>query len=65
MSDQMKILCVDDEKNVLKAIERLFLDSDYEILTAESGEEGLEILSDNSIIPLVVSDYRMPSMNGV
>ncbi len=65
MDEQMKILCVDDEKNVLKAIERLFLDSDYEILTAESGEEGLETLTNNETIQLVVSDYRMPRMNGV
>ena len=65
MDEQMKILCVDDEKNVLKAIERLFLDSDYEILTAESGEEGLEVFRNNDTIQLVVSDYRMPKMNGV
>jgi len=65
MDEQMKILCVDDEKNVLKAIERLFLDSDYEILTAESGDKGLETLTNNGTIQLVVSDYRMPGMNGV
>lgn len=65
MDEQMKILCVDDEKNVLKAIQRLFLDSDYEILTAESGDEGLEVFSNNSTIQLVISDYRMPKMNGV
>jgi len=65
MDEEMKILCVDDEANVLKAIQRLFLDSDYEILTAESGAEGLEVMSNNSTIQLVVSDYRMPKMNGV
>ncbi len=65
MSDPIKILCVDDEKNVLKAIERLFLDSDYEILTAASGDEGLDIISNNDTIQLVISDYRMPKMNGV
>ena len=65
MNDDVKILCVDDEKSVLKALERLFLDTDYEIMTAESGEEGLEILRNNEHIQLVVSDYRMPRMNGV
>lgn len=65
MSDDVKILCVDDEKNVLKSIERLFLDTDYEILTATSGEEGLELLKNTDSIQLVVSDYRMPKMNGV
>ncbi len=65
MGEEIKILCVDDEKNVLKALERLFLDTDYEILTATSGEEGLEILQNTGPIQLVVSDYRMPKMNGV
>jgi two-component system NtrC family sensor kinase len=65
MSEQIKILCVDDEKNVLRALERLFLDSDYEIITASSGNEGLEILREDESIPLVISDYRMPGMNGV
>jgi len=31
MSEQIRILCVDDEPNVLKSLERLFLDTDYEI----------------------------------
>jgi two-component system NtrC family sensor kinase len=58
-----KILFVDDEEFVLKAIGRHFLDEDYEILTATSAREGLEILERNSI-PVVVSDFRMPEMNG-
>ncbi len=65
MDDQINILCVDDEKNVLRSIERLFLDSDYEIMTASSGDEGLDILNNNRTIQLVISDYRMPKMNGV
>jgi two-component system NtrC family sensor kinase len=65
MNGDIKILCVDDERNVLKALERLFLDSDYEIITAESGEEGLEILKDTEPVQLIISDYRMPGMNGV
>lgn len=65
MSDQVKILCVDDERNVLRALERIFLDDDYEILTAGSGQEGLEILETEPDIQVVISDYRMPGMNGV
>lgn len=65
MNEEVKILCVDDEKSVLKALERLFLDNDYEIITAESGEEGLEALKDTEPIQLIISDYRMPGMNGV
>jgi two-component system NtrC family sensor kinase len=65
MNKQVKILCVDDEKNVLRALRRLFLDDDYEIFYAVSAEEGLEILRANEEIQIVISDYRMPGMNGV
>ena len=65
MSEQIKILCVDDERNVLKALRRLFMEEEnYEILVAESGEEGLEILTRDSNIRMVISDYRMPRMGG-
>ena len=65
MEENIRILCVDDEKNVLNAIKRLFLDNDYEILTALSGEEGLKILRGITPIQIVLSDFRMPGMNGV
>lgn len=65
MSEQTQILCVDDEPNVLRAIERIFIDDDLEVITAGSGAEGLEELAANPGIKLVVSDYRMPGMNGV
>ena len=65
MSDTVSILCVDDERNVLRSLERIFLDDDYEILTASSGEEGLSLLEENPGVQVVISDYRMPGMNGV
>jgi two-component system, NtrC family, sensor kinase len=65
MEEPIRILCVDDEENLLKAIQRLFLDHDYEILTATSGNEGLEILRKVSPVQIVISDFRMPGKNGV
>ena len=65
MAETIKLLCVDDERNVLRALERIFMDDDYEILTAISGEDGLAVLADNSDVQVVVSDFRMPGMNGV
>jgi DNA-binding response OmpR family regulator len=38
-----QILIVDDEPNVLSALQRVFLAEPYEVRTAESGEEGLEL----------------------
>ncbi|MDR3566032.1 MAG: HDOD domain-containing protein [Negativicutes bacterium] len=58
-----KILFVDDERSILKAIERLFFDFDCELVVAESGEEGLRLLAENSV-DVVVSDMRMPGMDG-
>ena len=63
--EKIAILCVDDEKNVLRSLERIFLDDDYEILTATSGEEGLSILENHGPCQVVISDYRMPVMDGV
>lgn len=65
MDEQIRILFVDDEKNVLKSLQRSFLDEEYEILTADSGSEGLSILGEVSPIQVVISDYRMPEINGV
>lgn len=64
MNAPIKILCVDDEQNVLNALRRLFLDDDYEILTANSATEGLA-LQDVEQAQIIISDYRMPSMTGV
>ncbi|GFO56754.1 hypothetical protein GMSM_37610 [Geomonas sp. Red276] len=63
--NKIRILCVDDERNVLRALERIFMDCDYEILTASSGEEALRLLAEAPVVRVVISDYRMPGMNGV
>lgn len=59
----IKVLFVDDEKPVLISLRRLFRKMDWRIYTAESGAEGLAIIAEQSI-DLVVSDMRMPQMNG-
>ncbi len=63
--DLIRILFVDDERNVLRALERLFLEENYEIFSAASGQEGLTILEQSGPFQLIISDYRMPLMNGV
>lgn len=57
------VLCVDDEENILSALKRLLRKEAYKFLMASSGAEGLEILKDNDV-QLVISDQRMPGMNG-
>lgn len=65
MSRQIKILAVDDEQSVLHSIARCFLDTPYELLTALSGAQALELLEQHGPVDLVISDFRMPGMNGV
>ncbi|MHB9117428.1 MAG: HD domain-containing phosphohydrolase [Burkholderiales bacterium] len=57
------LLFVDDEANILSALKRLFRPLGYRILTAESGAAGL-LLCEQNHIDLVISDMRMPEMNG-
>ena len=57
------VLIVDDEINILKSMRRLFRQAGYEVFTAESGLEGLALL-DNESIQVILSDFRMPGMNG-
>jgi len=64
-TEPVRILLVDDERNVLRSLERLLLDEEYEIFTAGSGQEGLEILEHSGTFRLIISDFRMPAMNGI
>jgi response regulator RpfG family c-di-GMP phosphodiesterase len=58
------ILCVDDEPNILSALRRLFRSQGYEVLTEQSARAGLAVL-DARPVDLVISDMRMPEMDGV
>lgn len=57
------LLLVDDEPNVLRAIRRALRHDGYEVLTAASAAEGFEILAKHPV-QVIVSDQRMPEMNG-
>jgi response regulator RpfG family c-di-GMP phosphodiesterase len=58
-----RVLFVDDEPNILQALHRK-LRNRFEVETATSGEEGLRILRERGPIAVVVSDMRMPQMDG-
>ena len=59
-----KLLFLDDEENVLKSLKRLFQDKEYEIYTANNGLEGIKLLEELEF-SLILSDYRMPELNGI
>lgn len=58
-----KILFVDDEIQILKSLKRLFRNSDYDVFFASSGKTALELLEEEEP-DLVISDIRMPEMDG-
>lgn len=57
------LLLVDDEQNILASLKRLLRRDQYHILTAGSGQEGLEVLASHAV-DVIVSDQRMPGMLG-
>ncbi|MEW6250792.1 MAG: HD domain-containing phosphohydrolase [Planctomycetota bacterium] len=59
-----RILCVDDEPKVLSAFQRQ-LHGQFDIVTATSGAEGLQRIAEAGPFAVVVSDMRMPGMDGI
>jgi ActR/RegA family two-component response regulator len=59
-----RILFVDDEPKILSALERQ-LGSRFETRTAPGPEQGLQSLVQSGPFAVVVSDFRMPVMNGI
>jgi len=57
------ILLVDDEPSILVALKRMLRNDGYQVFTASSGQEGLEILAVNRI-QVIISDQRMPGISG-
>ena len=58
------VLVVDDEKNYPLIISAVLEDEGFETLTANSGQEALDILN-HADIDLVLTDVKMPSMDGI
>ncbi len=63
MSDTFSILCVDDERSILRSIKRSFFDKEISTVLVSSGDDALEFLKKNKV-DLVISDYMMPGMSG-
>ncbi len=58
-----RILFVDDEKGVLDGYERL-LRKEFYVSVAQSGQEALAVIREHGPFAVVISDMRMPGMNG-
>jgi len=64
MREVVEILCVDDEPQVVEGLRDL-LEDRYQVRTATNGEAALAILRDQPQIAVLLSDMRMPEMDGV
>lgn len=58
------LLLVDDDPGLLKLLGMRLVSEGYSVVTAESGQEGLKVLSREKI-DLVISDLRMDEMDGL
>ena len=63
MNSKSNLLCVDDDPSVLSALKRFLHSENYQITTANSAEEALDKLKQNSI-QVILCDHRMPGMSG-
>lgn len=61
--EKATILCVDDEVDSLRVISLALEESGYKVLSASGGMEALHLL-ESSVPDLIISDLRMPNMNG-
>jgi two-component system NtrC family response regulator len=62
--NKLSILLVDDEESILMSIKSFLSRRGHNVLTANDGEKGIEMVR-NNVIDLVLTDYRMPKKNGL
>ncbi|MEI7989317.1 MAG: HD domain-containing phosphohydrolase [Chloroflexota bacterium] len=61
--DSPKLIIIDDNRNLLFSLNELFKKSGYQVITAENGRDGLNLIRQNSP-DLVICDVMMPPPNG-
>lgn len=61
---KQKILLIDDDKDVLKSLNNLLKRSNYDVTAVEDSLKAVELVKDEHF-DLVISDVRMPSLNGI
>jgi DNA-binding NtrC family response regulator len=59
------ILLVDDELEILKSLGEILTRFGYQVIARQSGQEALASVKDRAKIDLVITDYRMPGMDGL
>jgi two-component system chemotaxis response regulator CheY len=60
-----KVLIVDDSAVFRAQLERDLQEFGYEVVSADNGAEGVEVLNAHSDVSLIISDLNMPGMDGI
>jgi DNA-binding NtrC family response regulator len=64
LADARTLLIVDDEQNIRRVLQAMFMKDGYQVLVAENGRRALEVAGQNRV-DVLVTDLIMPDMNGV
>ncbi len=61
----MLVLVIDDEKDILQLITAMLTAEGYEVISAEDGERGLQLLQDFEDVDILITDLIMPNKEGI
>jgi DNA-binding NtrC family response regulator len=59
------ILIVDDEASMCQILKMLFTEDGYSVLTASGGREAIRLLGDGAMVDVIISDLKMPDLDGM
>ena len=59
-----KALVIDDEKHILNILQTLLVKQDFKVKVAHDGREGIELFDNGHDFDLVITDIRMPRVDG-
>ncbi len=65
MSESIRVLLTDDDPVTLKSVQAFLKFKGFEVATAASGKEALNILNTSTPFQVIIADYRMPVMDGI
>lgn len=60
-----KILVIDDDMNILRTLRDILVGTGYDVETVQSGKKALDLLGSGSNFDLIITDMKMPEMDGL
>lgn len=61
----MKVLLVEDDRWIRDSLRRFFANENCALMAVETGEDGLEIIRGHGCCDIIITDYRLPGMDGL